>query len=521
MWVSHVEWILPTLYFVGAGWAALTGDRPWRAVSVTTSSVLILQVGLAVGRWSLGLPHVTVPASVTAVALLVSFLGWVIGRYSAQYLEGECDQGRYATALLSTLGAVGAVIVSSHLGVMIASWSLTSVGLHHLLTFYSDRSSAIVVAHKKFLASRLAELCLAAAAVLIDRDCGSLNLDLIAEHARSLTSANGGITAAAVLLALGAIVKSAQLPLHGWLIQVMEAPTPVSALLHAGIVNLGGFVMIRLAALVSQVPAAQALLVIVGSLTAALAGLVMMTRISVKVRLAWSTCSQMGFMLMECGLGLYDLALLHLIAHSLYKAFAFLTAGEAVSASRQRAMLGSDRAARAGGAVSRVLSLPVAVAPVLGSAWTWQRVVHAPPIPLTALLLLAAGLATLLWVSGPGSGRLALRNGFLVLALVQLYLAWHFLAGRYFEPAPPAVIPTPIALWVGCCFASLYALQALVGGAPDSRFVRLLYPWVYAGFYLDERFTRLTFRLWPAKLRHESEASAEPRAAPAQGGGWP
>lgn len=95
-----------------------------------------------------------------------------------------------------------------------------------------------------------------------------------------------------------------------------------------------GFVLLRVAELIGLVPSAQWLLVIVGSLTAVLAGMVMLTRISIKVRLAWSTCAQMGFMLMEIGLGLYELALLHLVAHSLYKAYAFLSSGEAVERAR-------------------------------------------------------------------------------------------------------------------------------------------------------------------------------------------
>ena len=132
---------------------------------------------------------------------------------------------------------------------------------------------------------------------------------------------------AALLLAISAIIKCAQLPLHGWLIQVMEAPTPVSALLHAGVVNLGGFMLIRLASVIYTTQAAQALLVVMGCLTAVVGSLVMSTGISIKVHLAWSTCAQMGFMLVECGLGLYALAFLHLLAHSLYKAHSWVQAG--------------------------------------------------------------------------------------------------------------------------------------------------------------------------------------------------
>ncbi|XLM23048.1 NADH-quinone oxidoreductase subunit L, partial [Chromobacterium piscinae] len=111
-------------------------------------------------------------------------------------------------------------------------------------------------------------------------------------------------------------IKTAQLPFHGWLTQVMEAPTPISALLHAGVVNLGGIVLIKAAPLLQTAPPANLLLMLWGGASALLCCLVMLTRISVKLRLAWSTCAQMGFMLLEIGMGRYSLALLHLLAHS-------------------------------------------------------------------------------------------------------------------------------------------------------------------------------------------------------------
>jgi len=493
-------WLPPGLYLAGAGWAALTTGRPWRAVATATSMALALQCVLSSAALA-GIPLAPgAPGAVPIVAALVSFLGWLIARYSARYLEGEPGQWRYAIALLATLGSVNAVVVSTDLRLLIASWVLSSVGLHHLLTFYSDRAPAIVVAHKKFLASRLAELCFVAAAALLYREWGTLDLASIADHARSLQTAGAGLTAAGLLLALGAILKSAQLPLHGWLIQVMEAPTPVSALLHAGIVNLGGFVMIRLAPLMSQVAAAQVLLVLVGSLTAVLGGLVMMTRISVKVRLAWSTCSQMGFMLMECGLGLYDLALLHLVGHSFYKAYAFLSAGEVVNQTRRRALRAPVAGDARGSLARRMFALPIAFALVLGSALAWERFLHAAPVPLVALLVVAAGLASLFWEPGSDPGRTAMRNALTVLVLAQLYLGWHHMAGALVGIPPGARVSAPIGAWVGLCFIGSYALQAILASTPDSRLWRTAYAWVYGGFYLDERFTRLTFRFWPAKL---------------------
>ena len=112
------------------------------------------------------------------------------------------------------------------------------------------------------------------------------------------------------LIVLAAVLQSAQFPLQGWLIQVTEAPTPVSALLHAGIVNGGAFLVMRMSPIMSQAITASDALAIIGLVTIAAAGLVMPTQTSIKVFLAWTTTAQMGFMLLECGLGVYSLAML-------------------------------------------------------------------------------------------------------------------------------------------------------------------------------------------------------------------
>jgi NADH:ubiquinone oxidoreductase subunit 5 (chain L)/Multisubunit Na+/H+ antiporter, MnhA subunit len=158
--------------------------------------------------------------------------------------------------------------------------------------------------------------------------------DLMAAVANGESSLRAQI--AAVLLAQAALIKCAQLPLHGWLIQVVEAPTPVSALLHAGVINLGGVLLIMFAPLISQVPVAQWWILIVAGVSTAIAVSVMSVETNVKAQLAWSTSAQMGLMLIECALGLYHLALLHLLAHSCYKAWSFLAAGTRVARPAQR-----------------------------------------------------------------------------------------------------------------------------------------------------------------------------------------
>ena len=484
-----IPWMPAGMYVIGASIAAGSSSKGWPAAAVATRGAL----GAAV----LGLllvPHGAAPI----VTVLIAFLGWIIGDFSRRYLGGEPGQRRYTIAFLATLAAVSVVVVSANFALIVCAWAASSAGLHHLLTFYRERPAAIIVAHKKFLASRLAETLLIIASVLLYRQWGTLDVAAISVHAQRTTPLPWMADTAAVLIAAAVLLKAAQLPLHGWLIQVMEAPTPVSALLHAGIVNLGGYVLIRLAPLIEAAPAARTLLVVVGSLTAALAGLVMLTRVTIKVRLAWSTCSQMGFMAMECGLGLYDLALLHLVAHALYKAHAFLTAGETVSDCRARRLAPSTGGTSAQPSWYRaMISLPVAWGITTGSAALWHQILGAPMVPATATSLLACGLATLSWNSG--SRTRANWTGIPVLvAGAQMYLGWHWLltagVGVASLPSMPA-----LDVWVGLVFIALYAAQAGVASNRCESHAPRLYDWIYAGLYLDEWFTRLTFRIWPVR----------------------
>ena len=133
------------------------------------------------------------------------------------------------------------------------------------------------------------------------------------------------VEGAAALIAVAAILKSAQFPTHSWLVEVMETPTPVSALLHAGILNAGPFLAVRLSFVLEQATVAPLLLIAFGAFTALFASKALLTQHSIKVGLGYSSAAHMGFMLMICGLGVYAAAILHLVAHSFYKAHAFLS----------------------------------------------------------------------------------------------------------------------------------------------------------------------------------------------------
>jgi NAD(P)H-quinone oxidoreductase subunit 5 len=286
----------------------------------------------------------------------------------------------------------------------------------------------------------------------------------------------------AVLVAVAAILKCAQLPFHGWLIQVMEAPTPVSSLLHAGIVNLGGFVLLRLAPVVDGTIVARTLLVLVGTTTAVIAALVMTTRVSVKVSLAWSTCAQMGFMLVQCGLGLWEMASLHLLAHSLYKAHAFLRAGDTVRQTQLRRMLAPAGPVTIASTVRGVVAAFAGVA-VVSVVWTWLPFTSTP----TAALWVMGGIVALAVVPLVGSPLAA-------LAVPAVYFALH----EVFAGIVPHGANTPAVLLavVAVAFAALFAVQSLIAIDGTHPFVRRLHPWCFSGFAIDDAFTRVAFSVW-------------------------
>ena len=283
--------------------------------------------------------------------LLVSFIGWVVVRYTATYLDGEPRQGAFTGWLSLTLAAVLLLVLSDNLVQLVLAWIATSLFLHRLLLFYPERIAARRAAAKKFVTARIGDVALIAGATLLTFAYGTAEMAPILRAARAGYGGDLAI-AAAGFLAVAALLKSAQFPMHGWLTEVMEAPTPVSALLHAGVINAGGFLLIRFADVMVLAPSVLDGLVLIGGFTALFAGLVMLTQPAVKTSLAWSTVAQMGFMILECGLALFPLALLHIVAHSLYKAHSFLASGGAVEliAANRRPRSGSHSQGRCRGA---------------------------------------------------------------------------------------------------------------------------------------------------------------------------
>jgi len=266
------------------------------------------------------------------ILVLICFLLSIILRFSSRYLDGDKHHGRFTKWLCLTGGSVLFIVISGNLIELSMAWVSTSLCLHQLLQFYPERPGALLAAKKKFIISRLGDICLLGVLILVYREFHSWDFEPIF---RTVGSLNGQqrdifiqhINPICLLLVGGAMMKSAQFPFHSWLPDTMETPTPVSALMHAGIINAGGFLIIRMGSMVSLSHAAMATLAFFGALTALLGSLVMLTHSSIKRVLAFSTIAQMGFMMLECGLGAFSLALLHLLSHSLYKAYEFLSSG--------------------------------------------------------------------------------------------------------------------------------------------------------------------------------------------------
>ncbi len=274
--------LLPATTFVAAAYIAFKGPgfRPRSSLAMTEALALaaiaaaagaiaaLVMLGPAtsplLGFAGLGLSFRLDAVSVTMLAL-VSFIGWIVLRFCARYLDGEPRQGWFTGMMAGTLAAVALMIASGNILLLAAAWIATGVGIGRLLLFYPDRPQAQRAARKMRVTARLGDAALLLAATSLCWQVGSGDIATILAHARAEP---GGLTLPALLLALAALMKSAQFPAHGWLTEVMEAPTPVSALLHAGVVNAGGFLLIRFADVMIASPAVLALLVAIGGFTA-------------------------------------------------------------------------------------------------------------------------------------------------------------------------------------------------------------------------------------------------------------
>ncbi|MHB0889057.1 proton-conducting transporter transmembrane domain-containing protein [Acidithiobacillus sp.] len=437
------------------------------------------------------------------LATLVAFVITIIAQYSIEYLDGDPQQARFFRLLSFTGGFFLVVVVAGNLGLFTLGIIATGFSLHRLLKFYSERPKAIMAAHKKSLFSRTADLCLVGATILVGQAIGSLQFEAVRSFAQQTGSLPTSLQVAAWLIILAVILKSAHFPFQGWLIQVMEAPTPVSALMHAGVVYSGAIVALRTSPLLVRVPDALIFLAAVGLLTIVVASLVMTTQTAVKSMLAWSTTAQLGFMSLEIGLGLFPLALLHLVGHSLYKAHAFLSSGSVTDQLRQVPPGGK----KIPGMGSWIVAVALGVLISGSSAWAFGENPLQDPTWMALVAIVAVAVSQIL-VKGFQFEATADRVTalFMAMAMGLTYLVLHTLFVLGFTQETAVFAATSSSTYGALVWATVGSFLVLSwiqgpGQAMLPERVRFdLFTHFYNGLYVDYWVDQFSHRFWSEKV---------------------
>ena len=276
----------------------------------------------------------------TLMGLLIAGISLIVRIYSVRYMVEDEGYSRFFMLLDLMTVTLLVMVAAGDLLTLIVAWHLVGVLLYFLLGFDNRSHTAYRYAFWTLITYRIGDIALVLAAGLLYHAYGTWSL---AEIFAQVTE-NPGVheyfgckleSIVGVLLAVAAFARSAQFFLHTWLPYTMDGPTPVSALMHAGIVNAGGFLINRFAPIFIQTDAVLHWLFIVGLVTAIIGSVLMLTQNDIKKALGYSTMGQMGFMIMECGVGAFSLAIYHLIAHGLFKGTLFLGAGAVINEARK------------------------------------------------------------------------------------------------------------------------------------------------------------------------------------------
>ncbi len=399
-------------------------------------------VGLSAGRvdlgW-LGSAEVGVHLGVveTLLLLLVTGIGLVVAAYSARNLVGQDGLVRYASLVTVTVAALALAVTATSLPVLALAWTVASASLSGLVG-HAGTGPATRSARQILFRLLSGDVLLWAGVVVTGVGVGTLDRAALAERVGAAPA--GAVTLAALLVVGAGVVRSALIPAHRWLPETAEAPSPVSALLHAGLVNGVGVLVLLLWPLVMGAPAARVLLLVLGSVTAVVATAQMRTRADVKGRLAASTSSQMGYLAVQAALGIPAAVLAHVIGHGIWKASLFLGAGGAVERSLGRdvtpAAARTRRGALGAGAAAAVA---VGSAAVLPASWP---TLTAPAELLPLVMATGVGAVALLAVTrhrGPRTARLlaaAVVLGVGIGYVIGLRALGHALDGPVGEAAP-------------------------------------------------------------------------------------
>ncbi|MCW2971051.1 MAG: proton-translocating NADH-quinone oxidoreductase, chain, partial [Solirubrobacterales bacterium] len=288
------------------------------------------------------------PLSVFMI-LIVTGVSTLIHLYSVSYMEGDRGFARYFSYLNFFVFSMLLLVLAGNFLLLIVGWAFVGDASYLLISFWYRRTSATRAGIKAFVINVVGDVGLVLGTYYIFKHTGTLDFQrafhATAQGAFGPGSNNGDLVAGCVLLLVGAFAKSAQIPLHTWLPDAMEGPTPVSALIHAAtMVTAGVYLIARMHPLFERAPAAQDVGAVVGALTLVIAATIALVQSDIKRVIAYSTMSQIGYMIMGVSVGAYAAGLFHLMTHAFFKALLFMAAGSLIGA-----MAGEQSLDRMGG----------------------------------------------------------------------------------------------------------------------------------------------------------------------------
>ena len=268
---------------------------------------------------------------------VVSFISLMVQIYSLGYMKGDQRYGWYFAVQSLFAAAMLTLVLADNLLMLYTAWEMVGLCSMLLIGYYNDRPSAAEAAKKAFITTRIGDVGLFIGIIILFKQTGTFNIQDILEAARAGTIGREWLTAAAVCIFAGACGKSAQFPLHVWLPDAMEGPTPVSALIHAATMVVAGvYLVARMLPLLEVVRGVPELITWIGLTTTVLAALIGLAQRDIKRVVAYSTLNSLGLMMVALGSGAVGAAMLYLFAHAFFKALLFLSAGSVIHATEEQ-----------------------------------------------------------------------------------------------------------------------------------------------------------------------------------------
>jgi NADH-quinone oxidoreductase subunit L len=490
---------------------------------------------LAAGDFEVGMEILVDPLS-AVMMLVVSGVGALIVWYSKGYMAGDDEERRYFAYMSLFVFSMLLLVQAGNFLLLLVGWGLVGLASYLLIGFWHHRPEAVAAAKKAFVMNAIGDATFALAAVLLIWETGALEFAGVFGEVEGLSSTTVNLVALGLLG--GAVAKSAQVPLHTWLPDAMEGPTPVSALIHAAtMVTAGVYLLVRAHPIFEAASDVQAFAAILGAITLLLAGVVALVQWDIKKVIAYSTMSQIGYMFLAAGIGAYGFAIFHLMTHAFFKALLFLAAGVVIH------HLADEQDIRRMGGIRRQLprthlafligTLALVGIPPLAGFWSKDAILASALADGSALgwTLFVAGLVGVLLTAaysfrlyytvfhgepaarpahahaghGEGPASMLLPVGILAVlstigGLITIPGVWHPLTDWLAESAEPRVEPSTGEEYLVSAIAVVLAIAGyfLARGAFERKRQLVTSPdawrWLEHKLFFDELYDALFYR---------------------------